>query len=154
MTNNNEKVFSVNRKAHFEYFIEEKFEAGIQLFGSEVKSIRAGKANISDAYVVDRSGELYIQGSHIAENPHAGKYFQHDPQRMRKLLLHKKEINKIMGATQKAGYTVTILRLYENHNKIKAEIAIVKGKQAHDKRETIKKRDADREMSRAKRGDY
>lgn len=148
------KDFAQNRKARFEYFIEESFEAGLQLFGSEVKSIRAGKANISDAYIVERNGELFIQNSHIAENPHCGQYFQHDPQRQRKLLLHRKQIDSIMGALLKPGYTATVLRLYSNHNKIKAEIAIVKGKQAHDKRETIKKRDADREMARAKRGDY
>lgn len=148
------KDFAQNRKARHEYFIEETFEAGMQLFGSEVKSIRAGRVNISDAYVVDRNGELFLQNAHVSENPHAGKYFQHDPQRIRKLLLHKKEIDKIMGATQKAGYTVTVLRLYSNHNRIKAEIAIVKGKKDYDKRETIKKRDADREMARAKKGDY
>jgi SsrA-binding protein len=148
------KDFAQNRKAHYEYFIEEKFSAGLVLLGSEVKSIREGKVNISDAYVSERNGELYIQNAHVSENKHAGKYFQHDPQRLRKLLLHKKEINKIMGAVQVQGYSATVLRLYADHNKIKAEIAIVKGKKQWDKKETIKKRDADKEISRAMKGDY
>jgi len=154
MSKNDGKIFITNRKANFEYTILDTFEAGLMLLGSEVKMIVSGQANIGDAYVIERDGELWIQNSHVSKNEHVGEYFQHDPMRLRKLLMHKKEISKIIGAMTEDGYTVVILNLHANHNKIKALIGLAKGKKSYDKRASIKERENNREISRAMRGDY
>jgi len=148
------KNFAENRKARFEYFIEKSFEAGLMLVGSEVKAIRAGRANIGEAYIIERNGELLIQNAHISENSQTGSAFQHDPLRVRKILLNRKEINEITGKLIMPGYTVAIMRLYPVGSLIKAEIAICKGKAQYDKRQTIKDRENQITIQRAMKGDY
>ena len=143
-----EKSIAINRKARFQYFIEDKFEAGIVLKGSEIKSIRQGKVNINDAFVGPIKGELYVLNSHIAKYTQANMN-NHDENRHRKLLLHKNEVNKIIGKVKKSGFTAVVLRMYFNEkNKVKLEIGTAKGKQDADKRQVIKERDWQREKSR------
>jgi SsrA-binding protein len=142
------KLIALNRKARFQYFIEDKFEAGIALQGSEIKSIRQGKANINDAFVSPIKGELYVLNSHIAKYKQAN-LLNHDEKRYRKLLLHKNEINKIIGKIQKLGFTAVVLRMYFNDkNKVKLEIGTAKGKKDTDKRQVIKEREWQREKNR------
>lgn len=143
------KIISQNKKALFNYFIEEKLEAGICLKGSEVKSIRNGKVNIVDAHAAfNAHNELYLYNSHIAEYEQSNR-FNHDTKRPRKLLLHKKEIRKIIGKIKIKGYSLIALSFYFNHkNIVKVELAIGKGKKLYDKRETIKKRDMERQQRR------
>jgi SsrA-binding protein len=142
------KLVADNRKARFNYAIGETFEAGIALTGSEVKSMRTGKANIGESYASARDGELWLFNSNISEYKQAGR-FNHAPKRARKLLLHKRQINKLIGAVEREGMTVVPLKLYFNEKgRAKIEIAIAKGKQLHDKRETEKKRDWGREKAR------
>ena len=145
------KLVAENRKARFNYEIEDKLEAGLVLTGSEVKSLRAGKANIGDAYASDDRGELYLVNAHIAEYAQAGRA-NHDPKRPRKLLLHARERDRLLGAIQRQGMTVVPLKLYFNARGIaKLELGLAKGKKLHDKRETEKRRDWERQKGRLMR---
>lgn len=147
-----EKIIASNRKAHFNYEILEKYEAGLCLVGSEVKSLREGKANLSDSYAVIRNNEAYLLNCHISAYSHAGP-FNHDPLRTRKLLLHRHEIEKLIGKTQEKGLSLIPLRLYFKRGKAKVELGLGKGKKLFDKRETVKRREMDREVAKAmKRG--
>lgn len=145
------KVVAENRKARFNYEIGETYEAGIALTGSEVKSLRSGKATIAESYADARDGELWLVNANIPEYLQAGQ-FNHAPKRPRKLLLHQREINKLAGAVEREGMTVVPLKLYFNERgRAKVEIALGRGKKLHDKRETLKKRSWDRERSRLMR---
>ena len=145
------KLVAENRKARFNYEISDTLEAGIALSGSEVKSLRSGKANIGDAYASDEGGELYLLNAHIAEYSQAGRA-NHEPTRPRKLLLHRKEIGKLAGAIQREGMTVVPLKLYFNQRGIaKVLLGLAKGKKLHDKRATEKRRDWDRQKGRLMR---
>ena len=145
------KIVADNRKARFNYMIGETFEAGISLTGSEVKSLRTGKANIGEAYAHTRDGELWLYNANISEYKQAGP-FNHAPKRPRKLLLHKRQINKLIGAVEREGMTLVPLKLYFNDKgRAKVELALAKGKKLHDKRETEKKRDWERERGRVMR---
>tara|TARA_Y100000590_G_scaffold55664_1_gene58294 strand:+ start:888 stop:1358 length:471 start_codon:yes stop_codon:yes gene_type:complete len=141
------KIISKNRKASFNYFFDEFFEAGVVLTGSEVKSLRDGRANISESYAYDISGELYLINSHIPSYKESS-YNNHNPIRNRKLLLNKKEINKLIGRINREGYTLIPTKLYFKKGKAKVEIAVAKGKKHFDKRQTIKTRDWNREKAR------
>ena len=141
------KIISNNRKARFNYFFKEFFEAGIVLKSSEVKSLRNGKANISESYAFDEQGEIYLVNSHIPSYKESS-YNNHDPKRNRKLLLNKKEINKLIGRINREGYTLIPTKLYFRKGKAKVEIAVAKGKKHYDKRHTKKKKDWDRERAR------
>lgn len=137
-----------NRSAYHEYFIEDKFEAGLVLQGTEVKSLRAGKASFNDSYCIIDKGEVFIKSLHIAEYSH-GTVNNHDPLRLRKLLLNKKEIRKLENKLKERGYTIVPLRIFFNGKGFaKLEIGLGKGKKLYDKRETIKQRDVEREMKR------
>ena len=141
------KIISKNRKAKFNYFFNEFFEAGIVLKGSEVKSLRDGKANISESYALDENGEIYLINSHIPTYKESS-YANHDPKRNRKLLLNKREINKLIGKINREGFTLIPTRLYFKKGKAKVEIAVAKGKRQYDKRHVKKKRDWNRERAR------
>ena len=138
-----------NRKAWHDYFIEQKFEAGMVLHGWEVKSMRAGRAQLKEAYVVVENGEIFLIGAHVSPLPSASTHVNPDPVRKRKLLLHRDEISKLVGSVERKGYTLVPLALYWKKGKAKLEIGLAKGKQAHDKRASIKERESDREMARA-----
>ena len=140
-----------NRKAFHDYFVEEKHEAGMVLEGWEVKAIRAGRANIKESYVVIRGEEIFLFGMHIAPLTTASSHVHHDPTRTRKLLLHKKEIARLIGKVERAGYTLVPLDLHYLKGRIKLEIGLAKGKKMHDKREDEKKKDWDREKQRLMR---
>ncbi|QSX08219.1 SsrA-binding protein SmpB [Alkalibacter rhizosphaerae] len=146
------KTIAQNRKARHEYFIEETFEAGIELFGTEVKSIRAGKVNLKDSYADVYNGEMYIYNMHISPYEH-GNIFNKDPLRTRKLLMHKKEITKLMGLKQTQGYTLVPLSLYFKGSRVKVQLALAKGKKVYDKRHDIAKKDAERRIQKATRVD-
>ena len=141
------KIISNNRKARFNYFFSEFYEAGIVLKGSEVKSLRDGKANISEAYATDEQGEIFLLNSHIPSYKESS-YNNHDPKRNRKLLFNKREINKLIGKINIEGYTLIPTRLYFKKGKAKVEIAVAKGKRQYDKRQVKKKRDWDIEKAR------
>jgi SsrA-binding protein len=142
------KLVAENRKARFNYEISETFEAGLALQGTEVKSLRQGKANIGDAYAGPSGDELFLFNVHIPEYLEANR-FNHETRRPRKLLLHRREINRLIGATQREGMTIVPLRLYFNPKGIaKVELGLARGKKLHDKRETEKKRDWERERGR------
>ena len=141
------KIISNNRKARFNYFFKEFFEAGIVLKSSEVKSLRNGKANISESYAFDERGEIYLVNSHIPSYKESS-YNNHDPKRNRKLLLNKKEINKLMGRVNMEGLTLIPTKLYFKKGKAKIEIAVGKGKKQYDKRQVKKKQDWNREKAR------
>ncbi len=146
------KVIALNRKASFEYFLMEKFEAGISLQGSEIKSIRAGQISIQEAYVdVQEGREAWLVEAHIAPYEQAGTYFNHEPKRKRRLLLHKKQITELWNNVRIKGMTVVPLRVYLKDGRAKLEIALAKGKKAYDKRATIAKRDEARSGERAAR---
>jgi len=137
-----------NRSAYHEYFIDDKYEAGIALLGTEVKSLRAGRASFNDSFCVIHKSEIWIRSLHIAEYSH-GTVNNHDPVRERKLLLQKREIKKIEAKLKEKGYTIVPLRIYFNDkNLVKIEIGLAKGKKLHDKRETLRQKDAEREMKR------
>jgi SsrA-binding protein len=140
-----------NKKAFHDYFIEEKFEAGVSLLGWEVKAIRAGRANIKESYVVVRDGEVFIFGMHITPLAEASTHVHPDPTRTRKLLLHAKQISKLIGLVERAGYTLMPLDLHYQKGRIKVEIGLAKGKKQHDKREAEKERDWNREKQRLMR---
>lgn len=145
------KVIATNRKASHDYFLLDRFEAGMALLGTEIKSIRAGGVNLREAYVRVANSEVWLINAHIAPYDPSGAQGSHEPLRTRKLLLHKKEIHKLREALQQKGLTVVPTRLYLSKGRAKLEIALAKGKKQHDKRETIAKRDAEREMRRALR---
>ena len=140
-----------NRKAFHDFFIEERHEAGIILEGWEVKAIRAGRSNIKEAYVIVRNEELFLFGMHISPLPSASTHVHADPVRTRKLLMHKKEISRLIGKVERAGYTLVPLNLHFLKGRIKLEIGLAKGKKQHDKREDEKKKDWDREKQRLMR---
>jgi SsrA-binding protein len=141
-----------NKRARFEFFIEDKFEAGLVLLGWEVKSLRAGKLNLVDSYVLLKDGEAWLFGAHISPLSQASTHVIADPTRSRKLLLNRKEIGRLIGAVQQKGHTCVPLSVYWSHGRVKCEIALVKGKQLHDKRDTEKDRDWQREKERVSRG--
>ena len=137
-----------NRSAYFEYYVDDKFIAGLMLLGTEVKSLRAGRASFNDSYCLFQGSELWLKSMHIAEYSH-GTYNNHNPLRDRKLLLNKREIKKLQSNMKEKGYTIIPLRIYFNEkNLAKLEIGLAKGKKLHDKRESIKQRDTEREMKR------
>lgn len=147
-----EKVVATNRKAFHDYAIEEKLEAGIVLKGTEVKSLREGKVNLRDSYASVDHGEVILHNCHISPYSH-GNIMNHDPLRPRKLLLHRKEINKLLGKTQQKGLTLVPLRIYfSSRGKAKVELALAKGKKQYDRREAIKEREAGREVERVMKG--
>ena len=142
-----QKVICLNRKASFNYYFKELFEAGIVLKGSEVKSLREGKVNISDSYALDHQGEIFLINSHISSYKESS-YNNHDPIRNRKLLLNKREINKLIGRINREGFTLIPTKLYFKKGKVKVEIAVAKGKKQYDKRQVKKQRDWNREKAR------
>lgn len=144
------KIIAENRKARHEYFIEDQYEAGISLKGTEVKSLRQGRANLKDAYAKIRKGEVYVHQMHISPYPFA-YYDNHDPLRPRKLLLHKYEIKKLYGKVNERGYALIPLRLYFREGKVKLLLALAKGKRKYDKRETIRRRDEQRDLERQRK---
>ncbi len=147
-----EKVVATNRKAFHDYHIEERLEAGIALTGTEVKSLRAGQVNLRDSYAAVERGEVVLHHCHISPYSH-GNLMNHEPTRPRKLLLHRKEINKLLGKTQQKGLTLVPLRIYFNPRGLaKVELALAKGKKQHDRREAIKEREAGREVERVLKG--
>ena len=146
-TNPGLKIICLNRKASFNYFFEDLLEAGIVLKGSEIKSIREGKVNIADSYAVEKDGELILINSHIASYKQAS-YSNHNPTDERKLLLNKREINKLIGKMQRDGLTIVPTKMYFKKGKAKIELAVAKGKQLHDKRASKKDRDWNRDKSR------
>ncbi len=141
-------MITVNRKAYHDYHIQESLEAGIVLKGSEIKSVRAGKVNLSDAYAKPENGELWLHNSHIASYD-AASYNTHEPIRPRKLLLHRKEIDILSSKVIQKGLTLVPLKLYIKHGVAKLELGVARGKKVYDKREAIARRDAEREMERA-----
>ncbi len=147
----NIKIIAKNRKAAFEYFLQESFEAGISLQGSEIKSIRANQVSINEAFIQIEDGEAWLINAHIAPYVEAS-YLNHDPKRKRRLLLHKKEISKLWNAVRQKGVTIVPVKIYLSHGLAKLEIAIGKGKKLYDKRETIAKRDQERENARTRKG--
>lgn len=146
------KVVSTNKKARFEFFILETFEAGLVLKGTEIKSVRSGQVSLQEAYVRTNGAEIWLIGAHIAPYEHAST-FQHDPKRDRKLLMHKKEIRKLYDEVRIKGMTLVPIRVYLKGGRAKLEIGLAKGKKQYDKRESIKERDVERESSRNK-GDW
>ncbi len=142
------KIISQNKKAYADYFIDETIEAGIVLTGTEVKSLRDGKANLKDSYVIIKDNEAWLLNCHISPYSH-GNIFNHDPLRTRKLLLHRKEIERLKGKIQQQGYTLIPLKLYFKGPYVKVEIALAKGRKKYEKRDIIKKREAQREIERA-----
>ena len=141
------KLISQNKKAKHDYFIEETYEAGIKLMGSEIKSIRLGKVNLSDSYVTFKDGEAYILNMHISKYDYSNR-FNHDETRTRKILLHKNEILKLFGKTREQGYAVIPLKVYLKDGLAKVEIGLAKGKKDYDKRQTLKEKDAQRRMDK------
>jgi SsrA-binding protein len=137
-----------NKKAYHDYFVEEKFEAGLALQGWEVKAIRAGQAQLKEAYVIVKDGEIVLLGAHVTPLPTASTHIRPDPTRTRKLLLHRAEINRLIGKVERAGYTLTPLDLHFKDGRIKLEIGLAKGKRQYDKREAEKLRDWNREKQR------
>ena len=144
------RTLAENRKARHDYFIDETYEAGVALTGTEIKSIRAGKVNLRDSYAQVKDGEMWLFNVHIAPYDQAG-YATHDPMRPRKLLLHRKEINRLAGAVSEKGVALVPLRVYLKNNRAKVEIALARGKKSYDKRDSIAERDAKREVERALR---
>lgn len=143
------KIISENRKARHDYTIHETFEAGIALTGTEVKSLRAGKVNMKDSYAqITRKAEVFVYNLHISPYDH-GNIFNHDPLRNRRLLLHRQEINKLIGKVQEKGMTLVPLKLYFKHGLVKMELALAVGKKLYDKRQDLAKKDAKREMEHA-----
>jgi SsrA-binding protein len=142
------KIICENRKARFDYHIEERMEAGIVLTGTEIKSLRGGKANLNDAYATINNGEAWLMQAHIAPYDKGG-YVNHEPKQRRKLLLHTKEIAKLYGKTQIRGYALIPMKIYFKKGRAKIELALAVGKNSGDKREAIKKRETQREVSRA-----
>lgn len=153
MGKNSVKQIASNRKAFHDYFIEDKYEAGIELAGTEVKSIRQGNVNLKDAFCAVKDGEMFLYGMHISPYE-KGNIFNKDPRRTRKLLLHRREILKLHAKVQQDGYALVPLALYFSGPRVKVELALAKGKKLYDKREAAAKRDAKREIDRAMRTRY
>jgi SsrA-binding protein len=151
---NNFKVVATNRKAGHEYFLLERYEAGIALQGSEIKSIRAGQISLAEAYIRVDGAEAWLEDAHIAPYEQAG-HFNHEPRRPRRLLLHRREIRQLWNEVRQKGMTIVPTRVYLKNGRAKLEIAVAKGKKLYDKRQTIAKRDAEREIERdyRRRGD-
>jgi SsrA-binding protein len=143
------KLISDNRQARYLYSILDTYEAGIQLTGTEIKSIRMGRVNLRDGYVLIRHGEAWLINVHISPYQASGQYFNHEPRRSRKLLLHRKEINKLIGQIEQKGLTLIPLKMYFKGSWVKVALGLAKGKKLHDKRETVKRRQDQREMARA-----
>ena len=143
------KVVAENRRARHEFFLTDTYEAGLVLTGTEVKSLRKGQANIAESYASAEDGGLWLINSHIPEYQGAGRFFQHEPRRKRRLLLHKREIEKLGTRAQERGLTILPLRAYLKNGRVKVEIGLARGKRAHDKREAIKKKDQEREARQA-----
>ncbi|HXX34700.1 MAG TPA: SsrA-binding protein SmpB [Thermodesulfobacteriota bacterium] len=146
-----EKLICQNRKAFHNYFIEETVQAGVSLLGSEVKSLREGKVNLGDSYGDIKKSEVFLVDAHISPYPQANR-LNHDPMRTRKLLLHKKEIKRLIGKVEQRGYTLIPIKLYFVDGRVKVDLALAKGKKLFDKRETLKKRTMEREMERGRKG--
>ncbi len=146
------KLLCQNKKARFLYHIDETWEAGIVLLGSEVKALREGKGSLVDSYARVEGGEVFLHHMHIGQY-RAANQFNHESRRVRKLLLHKREIRKLTGKVEERGYTLVPLRVYLDRGLVKVEIALVRGKKLHDKREDMKKKTAEREMERALKGE-
>ena len=142
------KIAAQNRKAHHDYFVEDRYEAGIELAGTEVKSIRGGRVNLKDSYCVAKDGELFALSMHISPYEQ-GNIFNKDPDRPKRLLMHKREIRKLHALIKQDGYTLVPLSVYFRNAKVKVEVGLCKGKKNYDKRDAIAKRDAGREMDRA-----
>lgn len=138
-----------NRRAWHDYFIEQKFEAGLALQGWEVKSLRSGRAQLKESYVIINQNEIFLFGAHVSPLTSASTHIHPDPTRTRKLLLHRLEISRLIGAVERKGYTLIPLSLYWKHGRAKVEIALARGKQQHDKRTALREREADREQERA-----
>ncbi len=147
------KTIANNKKAYHDFFINEKFEAGIELYGTEIKSIRQGKVNLKDSWIRIKDGEAFVMGMHISPYE-KGNIFNKDPLRVRKLLLHKREINKLFGAVSQDGLSIVPTTLYLKGSKAKLEIALAKGKKLYDKRDDAAKKSAQRDIERAVRGKY
>ncbi len=151
MANDAKKIIAQNKKARHDYFIEDVYEAGIELFGTEVKSVRQGSVNLKDSYAsVSKTEEIFVHGMHISPYE-KGNIFNKDPLRVRKLLLHKNEIRKLIGITAQMGYSLVPLSMYLKNSKVKVELAVCKGKKLYDKREDAARRDAKRDIERALR---
>jgi SsrA-binding protein len=146
-----EKLICQNKKAFHNYFLEETYQAGISLLGSEVKSLREGKVNLGDSYGDIKRSELFLVDAHISPYPQANR-LNHNPLRTRKLLLHKKEIKRLIGKVEQKGYTLIPVKLYFVNGKVKVDLALAKGKKLFDKRETLKKKTMEREMERGRKG--
>ncbi|MEW5789986.1 MAG: SsrA-binding protein SmpB [Pseudomonadota bacterium] len=147
-----QSTIALNRQAGFEYFIEERFEAGIVLEGWEVKSLRAGRVNLKESYVLIKDAELWLFGAHISPLPTASTHIKPDPLRTRKLLLHKQQINRLIGQVERKGYTLVPTAMYWKNGRAKLEIALARGKQLHDKRASIKEREWERDKARILKG--
>jgi SsrA-binding protein len=143
------KVVADNRQARYLYEILETYETGIELQGTEVKSIRAGKVNLRDGYALIRKGEIWLLNAHISPHSTASQFFNHDPRRNRKLLLHREEIRKLIGQVEQKGLTLVPLKMYLKRGRVKVSLALVRGKKLHDKREDLKQRQDKRDMERA-----
>ena len=144
----NIKIIAQNKKAYHDYFVEERYEAGVELFGTEVKSIRAGKVNVKESYCDIKDGEIFAVGMHISPYEQ-GNVFNKDPLRPKKLLLHKREILKLFGLTAQKGYTLVPLQVYLKNSRVKVEIGLCRGKKLYDKRDDMARNDARRDMERA-----
>ena len=144
------KVMAQNRRAFHDYFVDERYECGVALFGTEVKSIRAGKVSLKESWAQVRAGELWVEGMHISPYEQ-GNIFNRDPMRPKKLLMHRAEIRKLDGLVARQGYTLIPLELYLKDGRVKLQLGLCKGKHAHDKRDSIARRDSDREIRRALR---
>lgn len=150
-SSSNIKIIAENRKAYHDYHILDRYEAGMELFGTEVKSLRESKVNLKDSYALFRKGEIFVSGMHISVYKQ-GNRFNHDPDRDRKLLMHRAEIDRLYGRVKEEGLTLVPTKIYFSRGKVKLEIALAKGKKAFDKREALKKKDAERSIrSRLKR---
>ena len=144
------KIIAENRKARFDYFIEDKMEAGLVLTGTEVKSLRQGRANLKDSYARIKKGEIFVRQMHISPYPFA-YHDNHDPLRVRKLLMHKQEIKRLYGKLNERGYSLIPLRLYFRQGRVKMMLGLAKGKRKYDKRATIRRRDEQRDLARARK---
>ncbi|HOD40699.1 MAG TPA: SsrA-binding protein SmpB [Candidatus Wallbacteria bacterium] len=147
------KIVATNRKAHFNYEVIESYEAGVVLMGTEIKSVRDGKISIGDSYCIARNGEVMMINSHIDEYTF-GNRFNHEPKRTRKLLLHKKEILRLIGKTSERGFSIIPLKAYFKRGRLKVEIALCRGKKSFDKKETLKERDLKKQFQKEIKGNY
>lgn len=142
------KVIATNKKAYHDFFIEETYEAGIQLVGSEVKSLRGGGVNLKDSFAVIKNGEIFLVNAHISPYK-MGSYFNPEPRRDRRLLMHKKEIARLQGKVEQKGYTLVVTKIYFKDALVKVELALAKGKELHDKRRALKEKQVNRDVARA-----